>query len=155
MLQYESLQRYYTFVGERLARRRRQLAQAVLMSSSGAALALVAELPLVVGQTLALLCAGLAIWLEAADYSDKSVRSLGVATDLSHLAAEMRTLWMRLDELEDAEIGRTWRDLDGRAAEVTRHVPCELLTYYALQDRAEDGTYGYWAAAQGSGVAGA
>lgn len=153
MLHYESLQRYYTFVGERLARRRRRLAHAVLTASSGAALALLAGLPLVVGQAVALAVAALTIWLELADYSSKSARSLGVAADLGQLASEMHALWISLDELEAGEARRAWLELDARAAEVTRHVPAELLKHHSLQDRAEDETYGYWAAGQADAVA--
>lgn len=150
MLHYESLQRYYTFVGERLGRRRRRLAHLVLTASSGAAVALLTGLPLVVAQVLALAVAALTVWLELADYSSKSARSLGVAADLSQLAAEMHALWINLDELEDGEAQRAWRELDARAAEITRHVPADLLRHHSLQDRAEDETYGYWAAGRDS-----
>ncbi|MDE0626280.1 MAG: hypothetical protein OXH99_07775 [Bryobacterales bacterium] len=150
MLHYESLQRYYTFVGERLARRRQRLAHMVLTASSGAALALLAGLPLVAGQVLALVVAALVFWLELAGYSSKSARSLGVAADLGQLASEMHALWINLDELEGDEAQRAWRELDARAAEVTRHVPADLLRHHSLQDRAEDETYGYWAAGQDS-----
>ena len=148
MLHYESLQRYYTFVGERLARRRRRLAHMVLTASSGAALALLTGLPLAVGQVLALVVVVLTVWMELTDYSSKSARSLGVAADLNQLATEMHALWISLDELEADQAQQAWRELDARAAEVTRHVPTELLKHRSLQDRAEDETYGYWAGGQ-------
>ena len=153
MLHYESLQRYYTFVGDRLARRRRLCAHMVLTASSGAAVVLLAGLPVVIGQVLALLVVGLAIWQELAGYSIKSARSLGLAADLGHLAAEMHVLWIRLDDLDPDEVQQSWRELNARAAEVTRQVPAGLLKFHSLQDRAEDQTYGYWAEGQGSAVA--
>ncbi len=148
MLHYESLQRYYTFVGERLSQRKRRVGQLVLTASSGVAAALLAGVPVVVAQVLALVVAALAIWNELADYSAKSSRSLDIAADLSHLATEMHDLWIRLEQLEAGDARQAWRELDARATEVTRHVPAELLKYRALQDRAEDETYGYWAQAQ-------
>ena len=153
MLHYDSLQRYYTFVGEHLARRRKRFAHMVLTASSGAAVALLAGLPMAVAQVLALVVAALAIWAELADYSGKSARSLDLAADMSHLAAEMRSLWISLDDLEAGEAQQAWRELDARAAEATRHVPAELLGYRSLQDRAEDETYGYWAEGQGAAIA--
>ena len=153
MLHYESLQRYYTFVGERLARRQRWFGHAVLTASSGAAVVLLAGLPIPVAQVLALTVAALAIWTHLADYSGKSARSLDLAVDLGHLATEMRALWFRLDEVEAGEVEQAWRALDARATEATRHVPAELLGYRLLQDRAEDETYGYWTGGQVSAVA--
>ena len=153
MLHYESLQRYYTFVGERLARRRKRFAHMVLAASSGAAVALLAGLPMVFAQVLALLVAALTIWTELADYSGKSAWSLDLAAELSHLAAEMRSLWMSLDELEPGEAQQAWRELDARAAELTRHVPAELLGYRSLQDRAENETYVYWTEGQAAAIA--
>ena len=153
MLHYESLQRYYTFVGERLARRQRWFGRAVLTASSGAAVVLLAGLPIPVAQVLALTVAALAIWTHLADYSGKSARSLDLAVDLGHLATEMRALWFRLDDVEAGEVERAWRALDARATEATRHVPVELLGYRSLQDRAEDETYGYWTGGQVSAVA--
>ncbi len=144
MLHYESLQRYYTFVSMRLAGRRRRLAQTVLTASSGAAAALLAGVPLVVAQVLALVVAALTVWLELSDYSGKSARSRDLAAELGHLSREMRALWYRLDELDGAEAERAWRELDSRATEVTRHVPSDLFGYRALQERAEVETYEYW-----------
>ena len=145
MLHYESLQRYYTFVSMRLATRRRRLAQTVLTASSGAAAALLAGVPMMVAQVLALVVAALTVWMELADYSGKSARSRDLAAELGHLSREMRALWYRLDELDGAAAEQAWRELDSRATEVTRHVPSELFGYRALQDRAEDETYQYWA----------
>ena len=144
LLHYESLQRYYTFVGERLARKRRWLSLIVLTASSGAAVVLFSGLSLEVARVLALAVAAATVWAELADYSGKSARSLGTASDLSHLATEMRALWFRLDEMEAAAAERIWRDLDARATEATRHVPAALLGYRSLQERAEEETYGYW-----------
>ena len=153
LLHFESLQRYYTFVGGRLASRGRWLRLAVLTASSGAAVALLAGLPLGVARALALLVAALAIWSELADYSRKSARSLDLASNLGLLAVEMRGLWFGLDELAAEEAARAWRELNERATEVTRHVPPDLLGYRSLQDRAEDETYGYWAGpAQAAGA---
>ena len=90
---------------------------------------------------------------ELAGYSIKSARSLGLAADLGHLAAEMHVLWIRLDDLDPDEVQQSWRELNARAAEVTRQVPAGLLKFHSLQDRAEDETYGYWAEGQGSAVA--
>lgn len=153
MLHYESLQRYYTFVGERLARRQRWFGRALLAASSGAAAVLLADPPIPMAQVLALTVAALAIWTHLADYSGKSARSLDLAVDLGCLATEMRALWFRLDEVEAGEVEQAWRALDARAAEATRHVSAELLGYRSLQDRAEDETYRYWTGVQVSAVA--
>lgn len=153
MLHYESLQRYYTFVGKRLARRRRKISFGVLTASSGAAVTLLAGLPLEVAEVLALIVAALTIWSELADYSGKSASSLSLASDLSHLASEMRALWIRLDELDADEAERTWRQLETRATEMTRHIPADLLEYPSLQDQAEEETYGYWEESQNAAVA--
>ena len=67
MLHYESLQRYYTFVGMRLARRQRWFGRAVLAASSGAAVVLLAGLPVPAAQVLALSVVALAIWTHSAD----------------------------------------------------------------------------------------
>lgn len=148
MLHYESLQRYYTFVGERLARRRRWLAVVVLTASSGAAAALLAGLSLEVARVLALIVVAVTVWAELADYSGRSSRSLDVAADLGQLSTEMRALWFRVDEIDAGEAESAWLELDARATEVTRHVPPDLLGHRALQDRAEDETYGYWTGSQ-------
>ena len=100
VLHCESLQRYYTFLGERLARRWRWLAQGVIIASSGAAVVLLAGLCLEIGQVLALIVAPLKIWSELVDYWGKSARSLDLGSDLSHLATNMLVLWFRLDALE-------------------------------------------------------
>ena len=144
MLHYESLQRYYTFVGERLARRRRLFSVLVLTASSSAAAALLAGLPLDVARVLALAVVVLTVWAELADYSTKSILCRDVAADLGHLATEMQTLWFRIDEMESGEAESAWRELNQRATEVTRGVPPILLGHRALQDRAETETYGYW-----------
>ena len=155
MLHYESLQRYYTFVGERLARRRRWFASLLLTASSGAAATLLAGLPLTVSQALALLVVALTVWTELADYKGKSARSLEVATKLGHLAAEMRALWLDLPQIDARAARSAWRDLEARATEATRHIPAGLLGHHSLQDRAEDETYSYWSARSGTALANA
>ena len=155
LLHFESLQRYYTFVGGRLASRGRCLRLAVLTVSSGVAVALLAGLPLGVARALAVLAAALAIWSELADYSRKSARSLDIASNLGLVAVEMRALWFGLDDLAAEEAERAWRELNERATAVTRHVPADLLGHRSLQDRAEDETYGYWAGTESARVVGA
>ncbi|MDE0125232.1 MAG: hypothetical protein OXN97_11710 [Bryobacterales bacterium] len=155
MLHYESLQRYYTFLGERLARRRRVFSVLVLTASSSAAAVLLAGLSLEVSRVLALVVMVLAFWAEVAGHSAKSVLCLDVAADLGHLAAEMQVLWFRIDEMDVEEAERAWRALNQRATVVTRRVPPVMLGHRVLQDRAESETYGYWSGAGLTAAAGA
>lgn len=141
LLHYESLQRYYTFVGELLAKREKQFSTAVISASSGAAIVLLAEMPTIVGQILAVAVAVLAVWLRLADYSRRSSQSLEFAADLGKLSNEMHALWLNLDDMDNADIEREWREIDRRATEATRHVPGNLLSYPSLQEKAEDETY--------------
>lgn len=141
LLHYESLQRYYTFVGELLAKRERLLSTAAISASSGAAIVLLAGLPTLVGQILAVAVAALVIWLRLADYSKRASQSLGFAADLGKLSTEMHALWLKLDDMDNADIEREWREIDRRATEATRYVPGNLLGYPSLQERAEDETY--------------
>ena len=147
MLHYESLQRCHTFMGERLRRCQRHFSHMAAGASAGAAIALLVALPLVVGQVLVLLAAGLTIWTASADYLAKVARAVSLATNLSHAAREIHSLWAGLDELGADEARQAWKDLDARVAEVTRDVPPELLGYRSLQDRADEETYRHWSGA--------
>ena len=89
MQHYESLQRYCTFVGEWLVRRRRWFTHIFLTAFSGAAVVLLASLSLVALQVLAPKVLGLTTWMELVDYSDGSDRGLNLAADLGHLPADL------------------------------------------------------------------
>lgn len=148
MLHFESLQRYYAFVGKRLAWRRRLFSVLILTASSSAAGALLFGLPPEIALFPALAVVLLTIWSELADYSAKSSLCLDLAADLGHLSTEMRALWFGMDELDAEAAESAWRELEARVSEATRRVPADLLGHSGLQDRAEDETYAYWTAAQ-------
>lgn len=144
LLQYESLQRYYSAVSARLAWQDKALTVGLLTGASAAAAALLVELNPLVGKLLAVTVACLSVWSALSRYGERSAMSASIALEFGRLGTEVHRLWLKVDELDDDQVERLWSDLDLRAADATRWAPSNLLGYERLQDASEKETYEYW-----------
>ena len=147
LLHAEILHRYYGYLAEHLEKKDTRLVWAALVATSGAAVVLIGDFPTVYAKILALLAAGLNLWIALSRYSKKSVYSANLQKKFADLIVEWELLWGKVDEIAGDEMEQLYVDLQKRATAITELAPVELPLDDRLQDRSEGETIRIRAAA--------
>ena len=146
LLDAERFTRYYSRLAEKFSRWNRIALSVIAVLTSGAAVAMIAELPGWASgwapPLLAMLAAALAFWLSYADYSRKAGVAAAIAVQCMELAQEWEELWMDADA-PDAPARA--KELAGRMIRATS----PALQQHGFEDRklnkrCEDEADEYW-----------
>jgi hypothetical protein len=113
----------------------------ISVGATSAFATIVTGLPVMVGSTISLLVAGVAIWSMVCDHSRKSAVAAALAKECSKLALSWRQLWAELSSLSESEALRRVQDLESREIDITSSVPHELGIKRRLNKRCAEQVY--------------
>ncbi len=132
---------YLSAMADRM--RRWHVATSVIVSlgATSAFATIVTGLPILVGGSISLVVAGVAIWSMVCDHSRKSAVAASRAEECAKLALQWRQLWAELSSLSDGEALQRVQRLERREIEITSAVPHDLGIKPRLNQKCAERAY--------------
>ena len=143
LLDAERLARYYDAVAARLQHWHLAMTAFVATGSTGAVASLLFDtgLPDWVAGLLVLAVAAVTVWMSYYGYASLAATAESAARSLSALSLEWREVWLRVEDMDEAEVAGRISELASRSNQATAHVPARLAGHRRLNERCASETY--------------
>lgn len=141
LLDAERMSRYYRKMAARLQHWHMGLTAFVALGATGAAASLLVGAPDWVAELLAVGVVAAAVWNYTYGHASKAAMMEAAGNSCADLALRWRSLWARLEALDDDEARREIEGLQRREQEATKHLPAHLAHRHRLNVKCAEETY--------------